>query len=139
MTDARVRELERRWRAAVSLGEKLWLKLSGWVYTFSLFVLLAPLFRSPDFGTAWTIYARSITEFGLPQGERFGLLFVALAFAVDALWRGQTRLDQGLRLAWLGRAGKEIAETLLFATAMILVLVNAVTRQEANAFIYFQF
>ncbi|MEM8724172.1 MAG: hypothetical protein AAGE86_01485, partial [Pseudomonadota bacterium] len=83
--------------------------------------------------------ARSITEFGLPQGERFGLLFVALAFAVDVLWRGRTRLDQGLRLAWLGSAGKNIAETLLFAAALILVLVNAVTRQEANAFIYFQF
>ncbi|QUL37343.1 MBOAT family protein [Erythrobacter sp. JK5] len=131
--------LERRWRAAVTLGEKAWLKLSGWVYTFGLFVVLSALFRSPDFGTAWTMYARSITEFGLPQGERFGLLFVALAFAMDALWRGQTRLDSGLRLAWLGRAGKEIAETLLFAAALILVLVNAATRQEASAFIYFQF
>lgn len=131
--------LERRWRAAVTLGEKLWLKLSGWVYTFGLFVVLSALFRSPDFETAWTMYARTITEFALPQGERFGLLFVALAFAVDALWRGQTRLDHGLRLAWLGRAGKEFVETLLFAAALILVLVNAVTRQEANAFIYFQF
>ncbi len=102
-------------------------------------MLLSALFRSPDFGTAWTMYTRSITEFGLPQSERFGLLFVALAFAVDALWRGQTRLDQGLKLAWLGRAGKNFTETVLFAAALILVLVNAATRQEASAFIYFQF
>ncbi|WP_298470639.1 MBOAT family O-acyltransferase [uncultured Erythrobacter sp.] len=131
--------LERRWRAAVTLGEKAWLKLSGWLYTFGLFVVLSALFRSPDFGTAWTMYARSVTEFGLPQSERFGLLFVTLAFAVDALWRGQTRLDQGLKLAWLGRAGKNFTETVLFAAALILVLVNATTRQEASAFIYFQF
>jgi hypothetical protein len=90
------------------------------------------------------MYARSVTEFGLPETQRFGLVFVVLSFAVDFLWRGRTRLDQGLRLEAFGRAvstgrGREITETVLFASALILVLVNAATRPEPNAFIYFQF
>jgi len=130
---------ERQWRRFISPPDARTIKLAGWAYTFGVFFMLAPFFRSPDITTAFAMYGRSITEFGLPQSERSGLLFVALSFAVDFLWRGQTGLDQGLRLAWLGRSGKAATETLLFAAALILVLVNAVTRQEANAFIYFQF
>ena len=131
--------IERRWRAAVKLSAKLWLKLAGWVYTFGLFVVLSALFRSPDIETALTMYVRSVAEFGLPQSQRGGLLLVTLAFAIDWLWRGQTRLDRGLRLGRLGETSKEMAEAVLFAAALIIVLVNAATRQEANAFIYFQF
>ncbi|MEM7665451.1 MAG: MBOAT family O-acyltransferase [Pseudomonadota bacterium] len=130
---------ERRWRAAVSLGSAVWLKLAGWVYTFGLFVLLSVLFRSPDIQAATTYLARIVTDFGLPQSQRYGLVFVGLAFLVDALWHGRTRLDQGLRLEWLGRTGKECAETVIFALSLILVLITAATRQETNAFIYFQF
>ncbi len=130
---------ERQWRRFVSPPNTCMIKLAGWVYTFGIFFLLAPFFRSPDITIAFAMYERSFAEFGLPQSERFGLLFVALSFTVDFLWRGQTRLDNGLRLGWMSREYKESTETLLFATALILVLVNAATRKEADAFIYFQF
>ncbi|KPP95472.1 MBOAT family protein [Erythrobacter sp. HL-111] len=135
---------ERQWRRFTSLPDTRAVKLAGWAYAFGTFFLLAPFFRSPDIGHALAMYSRAVAEFGLPETQRFGLVFVALSFAVDLLWRGQTRLEQGLRLEWLGRAmargrGREIAETVLFAGALILVLVNAATRPEPNAFIYFQF
>lgn len=131
--------LERRWRAAVSLGEKVWVKLAGWVYTFGAFVILSLVFRSPDIHSAAHYFARMVSDIGLPRTERFGLLFVALSFAVDWLWRGQTRLDQGFRLGPVGPSARLGIETLFFASALLLVLVNAATRKEANAFIYFQF
>ncbi|MDJ0978403.1 MAG: MBOAT family O-acyltransferase [Erythrobacter sp.] len=130
---------ERRWRALVSLSSAAWLKVAGWAYTFGLFVALSVLFRSPDIASAVRYLGQMISDIGIPASQRGGLIFVALSFAVDALWYRQTRLEQGLRLSWLGARGKELAELFLFAIALILVLINATTRQEANAFIYFQF
>ena len=135
---------ERQWRRFTSLPDTRLVTLAGWTYAFGTFFLLAPLFRSPDIDHAFAMYARSVAEFGLPETQRFGLVFVALSFTVDFLWRGRTRLEQGLRLDWLGPGmvsgtGREITETVLFASALILVLVNAATRPEPNAFIYFQF
>ncbi|MEM9500354.1 MAG: MBOAT family O-acyltransferase [Pseudomonadota bacterium] len=131
--------VERRWRAAVSLDPIVWLKLAGWAYTFGLFLLLSVLFRSLDVHAATTYLARIVTEFSVPQSQRYGLLFVGLAFLIDALWRGRTRLDKGLRLEWLGPVAKEWAETVVFSLSLILVLINVATREEPNAFIYFQF
>ncbi|MDY7096642.1 MAG: MBOAT family O-acyltransferase [Pseudomonadota bacterium] len=131
--------LERRWRAAVTLADRVWLKLGGWVYTFGLFVILSVFFRSPDIASALDYTRIMISDPGIPQSQRGGLLFVGLSFAIDALWRGRTRLDRGLRLDWLGHRGQELAETALFASALITVVIHASTRQEANAFIYFQF
>ena len=130
---------ERRWRAAVSLGSAVWVKLAGWAYTFAMFVLSMIAFRSPDIHAAGAYFVRMVGEFGLPQSQRLGLMYVALSFAIDWLWRGQTRLDKGLRLDGFGATGKEIAEMFIFATALILVLINVTTRQTANDFIYFQF
>ncbi|MEO0462648.1 MAG: MBOAT family O-acyltransferase [Pseudomonadota bacterium] len=131
--------VERRWRALVRLSDTLWLKGAGWLYTFALFVALSVLFRSPDFTSAAQYLATMITEPGLPVSQRGGLLFVALSFTVDALWYGRTRLDRGLRLEWLGERGKQLAETVLFALALIVVLIEATNRPDAAAFIYFQF
>ncbi|MEM6474684.1 MAG: MBOAT family O-acyltransferase [Pseudomonadota bacterium] len=130
---------ERQWRRFVSPPDTRLIKLAGWAYAFGIFFMLAPFFRSPDIATALGMYGRAIVEFGVPQTERFGLLFVALCFIVDALWRGQTRLDNGLRLGWMGARFKSYSETVIFASALILVLINAVSRREASAFIYFQF
>ena len=130
---------ERQWRRFVSPPNTRIIKLAGWAYAFGVFFMLAPFFRSPDIATALGMYGRAIVELGVPQTERFGLLFVALCFFVDALWRGQTRLDNGLRLDWMGARIKGWSETIIFASALVLVLINAVTRREASAFIYFQF
>lgn len=130
---------ERRWRALVSLGERVSLKVAGWLYTFGLFVVLSVFFRSPDIASALGYIGRMVSDLGIPASQRGGLIFVALCFGLDLLWRGQTRLEQGLRLDWLGRLGKDVAETLVFAMALVLVAIHATTRQEANAFIYFQF
>jgi len=130
---------ERRWRAAVTLADRLWLKGAGWLYTFGLFVALSIFFRSPDIASALHYTGRMVADVGLPQSQRGGLIFVAFSFVVDALWHGRTRLDRGLRLDWMGPRAKDASEMVLFATALILVLINATTRQEANAFIYFQF
>ena len=130
---------ERQWRRFVSPPNTPVIKIAGWAYAFGIFFMLAPFFRSPDLAHAMAMYARAFTDFGIPETQRGGLIFVALSFLVDFLWRGQTRLDKGLRLGWLGPRAKDIAEMMLFAVALVLVLINATTRQEANAFIYFQF
>ena len=130
---------ERQWRRFISPPNTRMIKLAGWAYAFGVFFMLAPFFRSPDLSTAMAMYARSFADFGLPESQRFGLIFVATSFLVDFLWHGRTRLERGLRLDWMGARGKDLSELVLFATALILVLVNATTRQEANAFIYFQF
>ncbi len=131
--------LERRWHAYVKPGRGVWLSVSGWAYTFGFFVLSMIAFRSPDIGVAAHYVARMVTEFGIPQSQRYGLVFVALSFAVDALWYDRVRLERGLRLDWLGVRAKDVVETFVFATALIIVLINATTQQTANDFIYFQF
>ncbi len=131
--------IERGWRSSLTLGQAGWIGLMGWAYTFGFFTLSMILFRSPDIATAAHYAVRMVTEFGIPQSQRSGLVFVALSFAVDALWYERTRLDRGLRLDWLGVRTRDLTEMMLFAFALILVLINATTRQEANAFIYFQF
>lgn len=130
---------ERQWRRVVSLPKSRIISLAGWVYAFGIFFMLAPLFRSPDISTAFAIYARSFAEIAIPESQRFGLVFVGLSFAVDLLWHGRERLERGLRLDWMGARGKDLTEMVLFAAALIVVLINATNRQEANAFIYFQF
>ncbi len=131
--------IERHWRMAVTLSNSVWISFAGWAYTFGLFALSMILFRNPDISTAAHYAARMVTEFGVPQSQRYGLVFVALSFAVDALWYGRTRLDRGLRLQWLGFRVRVFVEMIIFALALVMVLINATTRQEANAFIYFQF
>jgi D-alanyl-lipoteichoic acid acyltransferase DltB (MBOAT superfamily) len=130
---------ERQWRRYVSPPNSRFVKFAGWLYTFGVFFMLTPLFRSPDIGSAVAMYVQAVTEFGIPVSQRFGLVYVALSFATDIMWRGQTRLDRGLRLGWMGARAKDVTEIVLFAAALVLVLINAATRQEANAFIYFQF
>jgi D-alanyl-lipoteichoic acid acyltransferase DltB (MBOAT superfamily) len=131
--------IERRWRALVTLRERWWLNGAGWAYSFALFVVLAILFRSPDIAVATAFYHTILTDFALPAAQRGGLVFVALAFAIDLLWHGRTRLDRGLRLEWLGPRLRELAETFLFALALIGVVIIQSTQAEPNAFIYFQF
>ena len=130
---------ERHWRMHTAVPQTRLASLAGWACTFGATVLLAVFFRSPTMTVATGFLTRIATEFALPQAHRTALIYVGVSFLVDVLWRGRTRLDRGLNLAWLGSLSREVAETLLFALALIFVLVNVATRTETSAFIYFRF
>lgn len=130
---------ERYWRRLGLIEPSKATALLGWVYTFGWFTLLSVLFRSADMGSASTYLTRIVTEASIPGAYRSGLVLVTAWLCVDLLWRGRTRLDNGLKLGFLNAVPRLATENFLFALALLLVLVNAATRTEPNAFIYFRF
>ncbi|MXP10910.1 MBOAT family O-acyltransferase [Pseudoblastomonas halimionae] len=130
---------ERLWHRRFAMRPSPLISIIAWAYTFGAVALLFVIFRSPNISVAADYLARIVTDPALPHAQRGGMVFVVGWLAVDLLWRGRTRLDRGLNLAWLGAIPRAAVETVLFALALILVLVNAANRTDPSAFIYFQF
>lgn len=131
--------IERRVRAIMPAGSDWWRAPAGWAITMAVVVPTMIIFRSPSLEVAGGFLWKMVSDPALPTAFRTGLVYVALMFAVDWLWRRDVRLTDGIPLAIAPSRFQRPAEALLLAAMLHVILVNSVMRTDAAAFIYFQF
>lgn len=140
--------LERYLAPVLQVVPILKIKLLARLYTLCAVAVCWIVFRSTDLSSAVQTIQKIIWEFDIPSlGQSVGIiytygigvLFVLLMLISDLLWRNDVRLEGGLALRALPANLAQLAESLIFAVMITLVICFSYFNGTDNAFIYFQF